>query len=560
MAQFPPAASELPLARLYHWERMRTHFPHLTQPMGNGVVRDYTWGHVLGEVRRIAAYLKAQNWPAGSSIAILGKNSAHWLMADYAIWMAGHVSVPIYPTLTADSVRQILIHSEAKACFIGKLDGFTAMQPGIPDSVHCIAVPLAPKTHYAQWDDIVARTPPLEGEVTRRGDELATIIYTSGTTGMPKGVMHSFNAMTWTAKSLEERYGVFPEDRMLSYLPLSHVAERWVVEMGVLNGGFRVFFAESLETFAQDLQRARPTNFISVPRLWVKFMQGVQAKIPQKKLDLLLSIPLLNRVIKKKILQGLGLDQARFAGGGASPMPASMLQWFNRLGLELLEGYGMTENFGCSHSNKPGHGRPGYVGVTYPGVEHRISAIGELEMRSPALMMGYFKEPEKTRATMTDDGWLKTGDKGEIDSEGRLKITGRVKDLFKTSKGKYVAPAPIEDKLVAHPKVEACCVAGADFAQPFGIVMLSAEAASHLKEADQKQALQASLTEHLAAINATLDQHEQLDFLAAVTEQWTVEAGFITPTMKIKRDVVERTYGPHFSAWAQRKSEVVFHP
>lgn len=559
MAQFPPAAADLPLARLYHWERKRTHHVHLTQPMGGGVVRDYTWGHVLAEVRRVAAFLRAQNWPAGSTIAILGKNSAHWLMADYAIWMAGHVSVPIYPTLTAESVRQILDHSEAKACFIGKLDGFEAMKSGIGAQVLSIALPLAPKTDAAQWDDIVAKTPPMEGEVVRAGDELATIIYTSGTTGMPKGVMHSFNAMAWTAKALEERYGVSAEDRMLSYLPLSHVAERWVVEMGALNGGFRLFFVETLDTFAQDLQRARPTNFISVPRLWVKFQQGVLAKVPQKKLDRLFSIPIVSRLVKKKILKGLGLDQARFAGGGASPMPPSMLEWFNRLGLELLEGYGMTENFGCSHSNRSGHGRPGYVGVPYPGVEHRISAIGELEMRSPALMLGYFKEPEKTRATMTEDGWLKTGDKGEIDSEGRLKITGRVKDLFKTSKGKYVAPAPIEDKLVAHAKVEACCVAGADFAQPFGIVMLSAEAAGSLADPSKKQELRDSLDAHLSSINAALDPHEQMDFLAAVTEQWTVEQGFITPTMKIKRDAIERTYGPHFQRWAGQKSPVVFH-
>jgi long-chain acyl-CoA synthetase len=562
-ATYPPRPEDLPLARLTHWERTRRHQVHLTQPFGGGVVRDYTWGHVMGEVRRIAAHLKAQGWPAGSTVAVLGKNSAHWLMADYAIWMAGYVSVPIYPTLTAESVRQILTHSEAKACFIGKLDGFEAMRAGVPEALHTIALPLAPDAARsmasAQWDDLVAATAPLEGEVKRDGDELATIIYTSGTTGMPKGVMHSFNGMTWASKSLEERYGVFAEDRMLSYLPLAHVAERWVVEMGVLNGGFRLFFVETLDTFAADLQRARPTQFISVPRLWVKFQQGVLAKLPQKKLDVLLSIPVIGGLVKKKILKGLGLDQARFAGGGASPMPPSMLQWFNRLGLELLEGYGMTENFGCSHSNLPGQGKPGSVGVPYPGVEQRISAIGELEMRSPALMLGYFKEPEKTRATMTDDGWLKTGDKGEIDSEGRLRITGRVKDLFKTSKGKYVSPAPIEDKLVAHAKVEACCVAGADFGQPFGIVMLSAEAASHLSDAAEKAELQRSLAEHLSRINAALDPHEQMDFLAAVTEQWTVEAGFITPTMKVKRDAIERRYGPHFEAWAKQKAEVVFH-
>lgn len=548
----------LPLQRAYHWERVQPQALWLSQPMGNGRIHAYTWAQGLDEARRMAAYLQSFGWAPGSRVAILSKNCAWWLISDLAIWMAGYVSVPLYPTLAAGSVRQILEHSEAKACFIGKLDEWPTMKPGIPPGVECIRFPLAPEEPYPQWHDVLSRTAPLQGNPVRNADDLATIIYTSGTTGMPKGVMHNFSNIGWAAESLRQRFGGSPGDRILSYLPLSHVAERWVVESGTLNAGFPVYFAESLETFAKDLQRARPTIFISVPRLWVKFQQGVFAKIPQAKLERLLRIPLVSRFIGRKILKGLGLDQARFAGGGAAPMPPELLRWFGRIGLELLEGYGMTENFGCSHSNLPGQGKPGYVGVPYPGIECRLGEGSEVQMRSPALMQGYYKEPEKTREVMTDDGWFRTGDKGEIDSEGRLRITGRVKDLFKTSKGKYVAPAPIEDRLVTHGSIEACCVAGANFGQPFGIVMLSLDAAGRARDPQSREELGTSLAAHLESVNALLDPHEQLDFLAVVSEQWTVNNGFITPTLKVKRNAIEDRYGPSFEGWVGSGKPVIW--
>ena len=560
MSMHPCAAEHLPLARIFHWERTRRHYPYLTQPIADGQVHDYTWGHAVGEARRIAAFLQAQGWPQGSSVAILSKNCAHWIMADFAIWIAGYVSVPIYPTLTAESVRQILEHSEAKACFIGKLDGWEQMQPGIPSGVLCIATPLSPPTDYLQWNALVAQTAPLEGEVVRPADALATIVYTSGTTGMPKGVMHSFGNIGWSAGPPEQRGNLNADDRMLSYLPLAHVAERWLVEANSIRVGFRIFFVESLDTFVADLRRARPTYFISVPRLWTKFQQGVFAQIPKKKLDRLLKIPLLGKLLKKKIVKGLGLDAVRIAGGGAAPMPPSLIQWYRDLGLELLEGYGMTENFGCSHGSRIGEARIGYVGQAWDGTEHRISADGEVQTRGPTTMLGYFKEPEKTRETMTEDGWLRTGDLGEIDAQGRLKIIGRLKEQFKTSKGKYVAPAPIENKLSTHSAIEACCVAGINFPQPFALLMLNADIAKSCAESAEKKAeLCASLATHLSAVNAQLDEHERLDFLAVVPEQWTVENHFITPTMKVKRPMIESSYAQHFESWAQRKNAVIWH-
>jgi long-chain acyl-CoA synthetase len=461
------SADALALQRLYHWEKTAADRVVMTQPAGSGPVRDYTWREVMDQSRRMAAHLQGLGLKPGDKVAMLAKNTAHWLMADFAIWLGGFVSVPLYPTLAAGTIRQILDHSEAKLLFVGKLDGWKGMKPGVPAGLQCIGLPLAPddvKVSYPSWDDIIAKTEPLKGHPLRDADELATIMYTSGTTGAPKGVMHSFGTFAWGMSSALKRVpNINSSARMLSYLPLSHVAERTLVEHGLLATGMHVYFADSLDTFTADLQRARPTLFFSVPRLWVKFQQGISAKMPPAKLDRLLKIPILGGIVRKKILTALGLQDCDFAAGGAAPMPPDLLRWYKKLKLDLAEVYGMTENCGVSHATLPGKQRPGTVGLPYDGVECRLDPVtSEIQMRAPCLMLGYYKEPELTRQAMTEDGWLRTGDKGALDAEGNLKITGRVKDLFKTSKGKYVAPAPIEDKLVMNTAIEACCVTGAN--------------------------------------------------------------------------------------------------
>ncbi len=550
----------LALQRLYHWERNAPDRVVLTQPLGGGATRDHTWAQLVDESRRMAAHLQSQGFAPGSRIAILSKNCAHWLMADFAIWMAGFVSVPLYPTLAAGTIRQILDHSEARLLFVGKLDGWDAMKPGVPAGLPCIAMPLAPPTDFAPWAAIVAATPPLAGEPLRDGAELATIMYTSGTTGVPKGVMHSFATFAWSIQAALNRIGLEDGTRMLSYLPLAHVAERTLVEHGLLATSMRVYFAESLETFGADLQRARPTCFFSVPRLWVKFQQGVHAKMPPARLARLLKIPLLGRIVAKKVLTAIGLDQCTLAAGGAAPMPPELLGWYARLGLPIIEVYGMTENCGVSHATLPGIQRPGTVGRAYDGVHSRLDPqTGEIQMKSPGLMLGYYKEPGLTRDSLTADGWLHTGDKGQLDAEGNLRITGRVKDLFKTSKGKYVAPAPIEDKLVMNGAVEACVVTGANLGQPLGIVMLNAEAAKRAQDAEQRRTMEVSLAAHLDAINARLDPHEQLDCLVVVSEPWTVDNGFITPTFKVKRNRIEEVYGALYERWADTRQRVIWH-
>ena len=552
----------LALQRLYHWEKTSPRSISLSQPMGGGSLQDYTWGEVADQVRRMAAHLKAQGWAPGSNVAILSKNCAWWLMSDLAIWMAGHVSVPLYPTLAPDTIAHILAHSEAKACFVGKLDAWEHMKPGVPSGLPCISYPLSPQDaiqNYDRWDDICARQAPMQGEVQRGADELATLIYTSGTTGRPKGVMQSFGNLAWAMGTGARRIGMSGQDRMLSYLPLAHVVERVLVEHGWLRTGMRLWFAESLDTFAADLQRARPTIFFSVPRLWVKFQQGVHHKMPPARLQLLLSLPVVGGLVRKKVLKALGLDQCRIAAGGAAPMPVALLAWYRKLGLPINEGYGLTENLAVSHLTIPGKDQQGTVGPAYEGVEDRIDpATGEIQMRSPALMMGYYKDPVQTKAAFTEDGWLRTGDKGVIDAQRNLRITGRVKDLFKTSKGKYVAPAPIEDKLVMHESVEACVVSGANLGQPLGIVMLNPEAAGRAQDGAARTALESSLAQHLRAVNATLDPHEQLQCIIIVTTAWTVDNDIITPTFKVKRNRIEDIYSANYERWEASGKKVIW--
>lgn len=546
-----PVAVRMPLQLFFEREARHPRQAYLVQPVGGGEVQTLTWGDVGQQARRAAHWLRARELPQGSHIALISKNCAHWIIADLAIWMAGHVSVPLYPNLTADSVGHVLTHSEAALVFVGKLDDWPTMAPGVPDGVATISLPLCPSGEFDfTWADLQTCS-PIQDSPAPVASELATVIYTSGTTGLPKGVMHSFGTLGFAATHGTELFGLGEGDRLLSYLPLCHVAERMFVEMASIYTGQTVFFAESLDTFLTDLRRARPTALFGVPRIWTKFQLGVYSKIPEKRLDTLLRLPFIGKRVGRKVLAGLGLDALRIALSGAAPVPEALLRWYQRLGLDVLEVYGMTESCGYSHVCRPGQQTIGWIGLPCPGVEVRIDASGEVQVRSGATMLGYFKDPGKTAETLTGDGFLRTGDKGEQDAEGRLRLTGRLKEIFKTSKGKYVAPAPIENRLAEHARIEQVCVVGDGLGAPIGLCVLSAQ--------DQdRQALGASLERWLEQVNQTLDKHERLRRLVVVKDNWVVENGFLTPTLKIKRNVIESTYGPQFQDWSERSEAVVW--
>jgi long-subunit acyl-CoA synthetase (AMP-forming) len=307
-----------------------------------------------------------------------------------------------------------------------------------------------------------------------------------------------------------------------------------------------------------DLQRARPTVFGSVPRLWLKFQSGVHAKMAPGKLRLLLSLPIIGSIVKRKVLAGLGLSDVRFAVTGSAPTPLELIEWYRRLGIVLCDVYGMTENAAVSHYSRPNAVRAGYVGSPQTGVVCKLGNDGEVLVKSPGTMLGYYRAPELTKETIDGDGFLHTGDRGEIDELSRLKITGRVKELFKTSKGKYVAPAPIENRLLAHAELEQACVAGANMAQPYALVVL----AEHVRKSDRMKSQRAEivsmLSEYMAHVNAELDPHEQLEKLVVMTEEWTVDNGLLTPTLKLKRAAIEARYARDVSGWYAAAERVVF--
>lgn len=528
-------SEQLPLQRFNHWLAAQPDRVWLRQPV-NGQWHDFTWRQVDEQARRLASALLALGCVPGERVALLAKNCAEWFISDLAIQHAGLVSVPLYPLQAPEQIAYVLEHADCRVVLVGKLDDPHKLAGGIGEHITRIAMPYPTMPAAHDWHSLLARHEPLQGTRAQQPDELLSILYTSGTTGMPKGVMLSALAMAYSGAHATAELGIGPRDQFFSYLPLSHAAERFLVEFNSLYSGAPVAFVESLETFASDLRYIRPTVFFSVPRLWTRFQQGVLEKMPASTLDRLLRIPLLGALLARKIRKGLGLDRARVLVSGAAAISTGLLQWYQRLGLTVCEGYGMTEHFAYGCFNRPGQVRLGTVGRPMPGLEVRIDDSGEILLRSVTLMQSYYRDPQKTAETLKD-GWLHTGDKGQLDAEGYLRITGRVKDIFKTSKGKYVAPAPIEGEIAKSNWVEQVCLMGSNLDQPLALIELS-PAARQQPEAQ----LSADLQRDLAELNGRLEPHERLSHFVLVREPWTIDNGCMTPTMKIRRNVLESRY------------------
>ena len=351
---------------------------------------------------------------------------------------------------------------------------------------------------------------------------------------------------------IHEVVGIPKHPRLFSYLPLSHVAERMVIALFGLYEGGMISFAESLETFGANLSDTKPHLFFGVPRIWSKFQEKILEKMPQQKLNRLLGIPLIGMLVKNKIKKALGLSESIINLSGAAPIPPDLLLWFKRLGIEIREVYGMTENCALSHINLEKI-KIGTVGKAWPGIETRISAEGEIQTRHLGTMLGYYKAPEATLEIFTEDGFLKTGDQGVVDHEGFLTITGRIKDLFKTDKGKYVAPAPIEMLLLKHTDLEQVCLVGMGIPQPIVLTVLSASGKTKSREI-----ISESITQLLKEVNQVLEHHERIEKAIIMSEAWTIENNLMTPTLKVKRNEVEKIHLPKYPNWYTRTGSVLW--
>jgi len=534
---------QLPLSMLQYRENATPDKVYLKQPV-DGVWQAWTWNQVGQEARQLAAALQALELPPNSHIALISKNCAHWIICDLAIMMAGHVSIPLYPNLQQDTVLEVMKHSSSVVLFAGKLDNWDAIKNGVPENIKCIAFPFCSHDRCESWSDFTKSHAPIKQVIERTATDVCSIVYTSGTAGTPKGAVFTFDAFAFVAQNAINSLGFKNNDRFFSYLPLSHIAERMLVEMVSLYAGGQVSFAETLQTFAQNLAETKPTVFLGVHRIWAKFQENILANVPQKKLDFLLSVPVLSTIAKNKIRKGLGLNNTNIVLTGASPTPPALIKWFHRIGIKIQEAYAMTENCCYSHVTLKGKNKIGYVGQALPYCEVRLGDSSEIQVKHDALMKGYHDDPEKTREAFTVDGFLKTGDEGFIDGEGFLKITGRIKDLFKTAKGKYVAPSPIEMKFSSSSIVDQVCVVGSGLPQPMALLTLS--------ETGKKtgtEELTTELKNMLKEINSSLDAHEKVARFIVLNEQWQVENNLLTPSLKIKRNEIEKRYNKFYEEW-----------
>ncbi|MEM0910977.1 MAG: AMP-binding protein [Pseudomonadota bacterium] len=522
-----------PLMKLYEWEKESPNRHYMTQPTEEGK-RTFTWKQTADMVRKVAAKIQSFEYAPGTRIAVLSKNTAEWVITDLAIMMAGHVSVPIFATAGADTINYMLEHAECPMLFVGKLDSYDAVNAADTEGLVTVSFPYPGFNATYSWQAFTELAPMRESP-DRDMNDIMTIIYTSGSTGQPKGVVHTFNTLCWAAQNSLQALSCDHNDRIMSYLPLAHITERVLVEMASLYSGMTLYFVKNLSSFNQDVKDCAPTLFISVPRLWTKFQMGVLAKLPQRKLSFLLKIPVLGKKVAAKIRNELGLGDARLWASGSAPLAPATIHWFSRIGVNISEGWGMTENCAFGTSNVPFRmDKVGSIGKAYNDVDIRISDEGEIQVKSPCNMIGYYKESDKTKDAFTPDGYLKTGDRGAIDADGYIRITGRLKDIFKTEKGKYVIPAPIEAKIMENPIVEQVCVTGTHLPQPIALLVLSDEANNH-----QKNQVTESLQATLDAVNATLESHQKLDRIIVFTEEWSIENNLLTPTLKVKRHVIE---------------------
>jgi long-chain acyl-CoA synthetase len=530
------AQANTPLDMFYHWEASKPDAVYLRQPVEQEW-REYSWRQAGDQARRVAAALRSMGLGAGERVCLLSKNCAHWLMADLAIMMSGCASAPAFTSMTADDVLYILQHSEARVLIVGETDNWQEVKAVVPDHVKVISLPFVeiPEADY-RWEDLLAEHAPLAGNPERDGSDEITTIYTSGSTGLPKGVVYNFTAAGHMVRNFGHTFRMVEEDRLISYLPLAHGFERAVVGFMSMYAGCTVGFNESQATFADDMKAVRPTVFQCVPRLWTKFQEGVLAGFGgQEALDALLSDSAQADSTKANIQVALGLDAARILLTGSAPTPLPLHAWYDALDLPLCEIYGQSEIL-AGTCNLPWDRKPGTLGKPTWGAELRISDAGEILIKAKAVMTGYLHEPEKTAETLVD-GWILTGDQGEIDEDGFLQITGRLKEIFKTTKGKYVAPVPIEGLFVSNSHLDQVCLMGNGLPQTALLVQLSAEG-----RAADADTLEDRLRRQVLAVNAELDSHARIACVLIVKDEWSSANGMATHTLKIKRSTIEKQY------------------
>ncbi|PAR33051.1 AMP-dependent synthetase [Vibrio metoecus] len=535
----PPCALPPPNEMLLRWAQERPNEVYLKQIINRKFV-EFTYADVADQALRLVSALRGLGAEPGDRIALISKNCAEWFICDLALMLGDYISVPIFPTAGSETIDYCLEHSESKILIVGKLDDNKATTQVLTNRPNLLSIALPyPSAAQCQYEyrTLLKQHQPSTERPNHFDEKVMSLVYTSGTSGLPKGAMLTYGAFTWSAQQLINHIGIEDGDRLFSYLPLAHITERVYIFGSSILGGVPTAFPESLDTFIEDVKMHRPTLFISVPRLWTLFQQRIQDKLPQKKLNILLKIPFINSLIKRKLADGLGLDQARVLGCGSAPVSPALLEWYRSVGLNITEAWGMTESFAYSTLNYPFRAdKIGTVGNAGPGIELKIAEDEEILVRSKGLFAGYYKNDTATAESFNDDGWLYTGDIGFIDSEGYLIIQGRKKDTFKTAKGKFVAPVPIEKKLFEYSRVEMMCLIGSGLPAPILLVI------PHQFPDFDRARYERTVQKVITRMNRELESHEQIKGVLMIKDPWSIDNGILTPTLKIKRHVLEKKY------------------
>jgi len=554
-----------------------------------------TWAEYLLAATQIAGGLAELGVGPGQRVAILSANRVEWHLADLGTLLNGSVTVPVYPTSSPAQVAYILGHAEVAVCFVdthaqlGKVLEVRDELPALERVVLADGARRAGDSFVIGFEDLrgvgadrLARDPEAVKERSRQvqPDDVATIVYTSGTSGPPKGVVISHANIMWSLRCVAPVYDIGEGERFLSFLPLSHIAERMVSDFMPIAVAGETWFARSLTTVAEDLPACRPTVFVAVPRVWEKLREGIEDHVRTQALPVRAAIDryitlglhkvtaeqegtpqtrsaialyaVLERTIGTTIRQQLGLDRAHVLVTAAAPIHPDLIRWFHAIGLPLIQLYGQTEGCGAGAGNPADHIRIGTVGMALPGVSVRTADDGEILLKGGNVCLGYLNDPKATAAFIDTDGWMHTGDTGAFDADGSLRLLGRKKDLIITAAGQNIAPQDIESDLRNHPLVSEAIVVGEGRRYLAALLTLDPEkltrwAQQHHKLGELESLaadpdLLAEIQESIDQINAKRSHAEGIRKFRVLAHDLTAEAGELTPTMKVKRTVVYEHY------------------
>lgn len=563
-----------------------------------------SWGVYGRMVDELAIALIDCGIEAGDRISVLSSNRPEWHVSDLAIMSVGAVTVPLYPTAASSQLAYLLGHSRSRLCFVEnqqQLDRIAEHFPELPDLERIVLIDTARESHVetiptdpkAQPVTLSFEQLLVRGRAERAGgnllnarraviepSDIATIVYTSGTTGPPRGAELTHANLMATVAMITSVLSLGSDDRFLSFLPLSHIAERIVSHVGQIVSGGETWFARNISTVAEDLLACRPTVFFAVPRVWEKLRDSLSARLRELPLPLRLAIDqkqrvtdrceavaqtgrapaltdrvqqvLFDRTIGNGIRRRVGLDQSRLLLSGAASIDDDLVRWLHEMGITVGQVYGQTEVCGPTTMSRPGRVRIGTVGSPLPGEEVVIAGDGEVLVRGPNVCRGYFEDAAKTAELIDAQHWLHTGDIGAFDGEGNLRITGRKKDLIATSHGKKIAPQEIENRLRADRFISQAVVIGEGRPYLVALVTVDADALIDWATARNKPLdsellasdpdVRGEIDKAFARVNADFSNAEQVKKWAVLDRDFTVEAGELTPTLKIVRPVVSQHY------------------